>query len=49
MSYDLMVFDHVAAPHELKSLHQWFCAHMETDMLSDKPPEISRRTYFVYF
>lgn len=40
MSYDLMVFNHLKVPYELKPLRQWLCIHMENDVLPDKPPVI---------
>jgi len=38
MSYDLMVFHHVKAPHELGEMRQWFHTHMEEDVLPDNLP-----------
>lgn len=40
MSYDLMVFNHLKAPDELKQLQQWFNAHMENDVILDKTAAI---------
>lgn len=42
MSYDLMVFNHLKVPCELKMLRPWFCAHMESDVLPDEPPAVFR-------
>lgn len=40
MSYDLMVFNQLKVPKELGQLKQWFCTHMENDMLPDKTPSV---------
>ncbi len=42
MSYDLMVFHPLKVSHGLGEVRTWFHAHMEDDVLLDKPPDIFR-------
>ena len=40
MSYDIMVFNHLKVPCEFGRLRQWFCTHMESDVILDYPPDL---------